>query len=383
MNILLVIPSNTGTIASVSYNLYCGLRKQLNVKVYTACLGQYDTSGYQFDDVFKLGQGGKGLLSKISSRVFGLRRIKKEKGIDISIATLLGAIYWNILAGCGEFKIGVFHTKLLQKKYEGRLIYWIYYLADKLFVARLDKMIAVNKSAFNDLMRLHNDRNRIELVYNIHNFNTIERLALDEIENVDEKEIFDGGHIILYVGALYCNVKGTDRLVEAFSKVVKHYGDYKLVFIGGDAEGSLEKLKQIAVQLGIMDSVYFFGQKANPYQYMRRAEMLVSPSRDEGLPGVIIESLSLGTKVVATNSSIGVWEIMQCESSYDSQLYEVRETDFGYITPNILDNENKTVDFLSQAILTCIGKEFNNWNKFDKARFSEEHVIQHFIRLQS
>jgi glycosyltransferase involved in cell wall biosynthesis len=378
MNVLLVIPSNIGTIASVSFNLYRGLCNQKNLTVYVACLGEYRDEGFKFDNLYKLGERNHG-ISKILSRVFELKKIKKERNIDISIATLLGAIYWNVLSGIGEKKIGLFHTRLSQQKYYGRLNYWIHYLADKFLCERLDKMIAVNKSAYCDLNKLHKKKSGISLVYNTHNFDEIRNLSQEKMENEFEQELFKH-QTILYVGSLNSNIKGTDRLLRSFVRVHEIYPTYKLVYVGGDVDGSLASLEDNVEKFGLSDSVYFLGCKRNPYKYMKSADLLVSPSRDEGLPGVIIESLSLGTKVVATNSSMGIWEIMQCDKQYDESLDKLYETSFGFITPNILDDEDKTVDYLSQGICKCIEKEYNIKVLFDKSRFSEESVIPHFIK---
>lgn len=378
MNVLLVIPSNTGTIASVSYNLYKGLCNQKNLTVYVACLSEYREDGFKFNNLYQLGERNRG-ISKILSRVFELKKIKKERNIDISIATLLGAIYWNVLSGVGEKKIGLFHTRLSQQKYYGRLNYWIHYLADKFLCERLDKMIAVNKSAYCDLKKLHKKKSGISLVYNTHNFDEIRNLSQEKMDNEFELELFKH-HTILYVGSLNSNIKGTDRLLRSFVRVHEIYPAYKLVYVGGDVDGSLTSLKDNVAKLGLSDSVYFLGRKRNPYKYMNSAELLISPSRDEGLPGVIIESLSLGTKVVATNSSMGVWEIMQCDNEYDVSLDKLYETSFGFITPNILDDEDKTVDYLSQGICKCIEKEYDIKVQFNISRFSEESVIPHFIK---
>lgn len=376
-NILLIIPENTGTIASVSFDLYLGLRKQHNIIVYVACLGPYSDYGFQFDNVLKLGNEVKGSWGKIYSRTFKLRKIKKKYAIEESISTLLGATYWNVLSSIGEYKIGLFHTKLSQRKSAGRLVYAVSYLANKILCPHLDKLIAVNKTAFNDLAKMFGITPKIELAYNIHNFNRISELSCIPL-NKDEASIFKTP-VILYVGGLYHNVKGTDRLIKAFETIHEELKSYSLVFIGGDYDNSLPQLKTLVQDFQLENKVFFFGKKDNPYMYMKKADMLISPSRDEGLPGVLIEALSLGIKCVATNSSEGVWEIMECDNEYSAGLHSIKKTNYGYITPNIICDENFTIACLASAILNCAANEFQINGRFNKARFSEEQIIPHYL----
>lgn len=378
MKVLLIIPENTGTIASVSYDLYIGLCKQANTTVYVACLGPYIEAGFQFHNVTRL-ESSKGLIHSIKSRFIGLKRLKKRLKIDISISTLLGATYWNVLSGIGEYKIGVFHTRLSQTKYGGIIFYFVNYILNKILCVRLDKMIAVNRSAFLDLKALHRKKACIELVYNIHNIQKIKDLSIMPITDNTETAIFNN-KIILYVGNLYCTIKGTDRLIKAFANVHVAFPLYKLVFIGGDPDNSMRTLNELVLKYALTDSVYFLGRKDNPYKYIENAEMLVSPSRDEGLPGVLIEALAIGKKCVATNSSIGVWEIMQCANDFDAKLKDIYQTKFGIICPNDLNDENYTVDKLSLAIKTCITTDYNDIKDFDTSRFSEEEIIPHYIK---
>lgn len=112
---------------------------------------------------------------------------------------------------------------------------------------------------------------------------------------------------------------------------------------------------------------------------MKRSRMLVLPSRSEGLPGVIIESLALGTKVVSTNSSLGVWEIMESEAFYEKHLLHNVMTSFGIITPNLLDDEEFTINSLVQGVITCLSIDFPLLNLFDKSRFEEDTVVNKLL----
>lgn len=378
MNVLLIIPENTGTIASVSYDLYIGLCKQANTTVYVACLGPYVNTGFQFENVFKLmNHGNTGALGKLYNRIHKLRKLKKEYKIELSISTLLGATYWNVLSGISDYKVGIFHTKLSQRKSAGYMTYLISYIVTRLLCKHLDKLIAVNKSAYMDLKGIFKTKD-IELVYNIHNFSNISSKASLPLTDKREIELFKN-NVILYVGGLYHNIKGTDRLIKAFAKIKSYAQNLKLVYIGEDTDHSLPLLLKTIQEFSLQEDVFFLGKKSNPYQYMKQSLMLVSPSRDEGLPGVLIEALSLGLKCVATNSSEGIWEIMQCDNDYNPHLSVIKQTLFGYITPNLINNETFTIDCLAEAIRKCLNTEFHIIENFNTNRFSAESIISHYL----
>ncbi len=376
MNILLIIPENRGTIASVSYNLYQALKKSSSHSIYVACLGPYVKNGYIFENVFMFHQHG---MLKFIDRTIGLKRIKKKLNVDLSISTLLGCNYWNVLSGIGEKKIGVFHTKLIQRKESsGLLNYIMHYLCVELICVNLDKAIAVNYGTYQDLQNLFHSHVKVDLAYNIHDFERIKNLSLEPIEDIVEQKIFENA-VLLYVGGLYQNIKGTDRLLKAFSMLKEQ--SLNLVLIGGDGEGALHNLRKMAVEYGVADHVFFLGYKENPYKYMNSAEVLVSPSRSEGLPGVLIEALSLGVKCVATNSSEGVWEIMECEDSYNPNLDYNYKTEYGIIAPNNLNDETYTEKKLSEAIYAAWSSDFPEITRFNINRFSADTVLEHYLEV--
>jgi glycosyltransferase involved in cell wall biosynthesis len=60
----------------------------------------------------------------------------------------------------------------------------------------------------------------------------------------------------------------------------------------------------------LQDHCQLPGFKSNPYNFMANADIFVLPSRWEGLPTVLIEALSLGVPVIATDCPSGPHEIL-------------------------------------------------------------------------
>lgn len=111
----------------------------------------------------------------------------------------------------------------------------------------------------------------------------------------------ENGRVILFVGNFY-DIKNPGLLVEAHARLCADpdLSDCRLVLIGG---GPLaDALQQNAAHLGTSDRVVFVGRKDAPAvaRYMQAADVLALPSRNEGVPNVILEAFACGLPVVAS-----------------------------------------------------------------------------------
>lgn len=104
--------------------------------------------------------------------------------------------------------------------------------------------------------------------------------------------------VLLYVGRLV-PIKGCDYLLNSCSILDSRKINWKLLLIGdGPLQSNLELL---AKKLKISDRVYFKGYQTNTIEFMRNADLLVLPSRSEGMSNALLEAVSVGLPIVATD----------------------------------------------------------------------------------
>jgi glycosyltransferase involved in cell wall biosynthesis len=107
-------------------------------------------------------------------------------------------------------------------------------------------------------------------------------------------------------------VKRHDFLFRVMAEVLKVYPDTKLHLLGtGVLEPELRRQVQF---LNIEKSVVFHGFQANPFPFLRNADLYLLTSDYEGLPNALIETLSLGTPAISRNCPGGVSEIARYTS---------------------------------------------------------------------
>lgn len=151
--------------------------------------------------------------------------------------------------------------------------------------------------------------NKTRVIYN--NVNTPRIKELSKVPAIEFGHKFTVG----FVGNLYEEGKGIKYLIKAFYYVKKAATDCLLIIIGTGPDEL--KLKQLCVSLDLQDNVIFTGWVENPLQYMKGFDLLVLPSLHEAFGMVLVESMFVGTPVIASRVG-GIPEVLK----YDELLFE-------------------------------------------------------------
>ncbi|WP_448412361.1 glycosyltransferase family 4 protein [Mycolicibacterium sp. XJ652] len=124
-----------------------------------------------------------------------------------------------------------------------------------------------------------------------------------------------GGVEILCVGRL-CRQKGQDLLIRAASQLPDSPCSVTLTLIGSGR--SEQELRRLASELNV--EVDFLGNLTNLVDHYRRADIVVLPSRWEGVPLVALEAISCGCALLLTEPAadpqLREWA-MTCEPSVE------------------------------------------------------------------
>lgn len=132
----------------------------------------------------------------------------------------------------------------------------------------------------------------IELIYNGFDVEEIRRKA-------DQPEVFQiEDDSILWIGRLDDN-KDPLMALCIFSKVIDRSPGTHLYFVG---QGDLrQEVEETAHNLGLSDRVHFLGYQPNPYPLIRSSHCVLSTSKQEGFPTVLMEALALGKPFVCSD----------------------------------------------------------------------------------
>lgn len=171
-------------------------------------------------------------------------------------------------------------------------------------MGEFDEYVAVSRRAAETQRVAKGLKNTPRVIYNLLDISDIEekaKLTQSEITRSDAANI-------IYLGRLSPE-KGVDRLFDAIVELHGSVRPFRLWIVGDDYYTSHGKSENVRLMLerevrdkGLSEIVTFLGDRPNPYPYLKAADLMVLPSRKEGMGIVIWESLVCGTPVVATDS---------------------------------------------------------------------------------
>lgn len=182
---------------------------------------------------------------------------------------------------------------------------WTLSAATRSLYPRADAIIAVSRGAAADLVRFGVRARRLATIHN-----PVIRGDFEETvrAKADHPWLAGGGvPVIVTVGRL-TRAKDHRLLLAAFQQV-RRKRQARLMVVG---DGELkDHLEAEAERLGVAQDVAFLGHIANPFPYMREAELFVLSSAWEGFGNALVEAMGTGTPVVATDCPHGPREILE------------------------------------------------------------------------
>lgn len=111
---------------------------------------------------------------------------------------------------------------------------------------------------------------------------------------------------IVTVGRLEIRSKRQDVLIRSFAKMIyenNSLSDYTLVIYGDGTDK--ERLTELTMQLGIANSVKFAGVISDVENTIKDASLFVFTSEHEGIPNAIVEAMTVGLPIIATDCKPG------------------------------------------------------------------------------
>lgn len=167
--------------------------------------------------------------------------------------------------------------------------------ANRRLYRHFDNVAAVSDSvgrAFVDC--LPELRERVVTVRNICNTDEVRALA------ADSPVIYRGTGKVLVTVARLSAEKGLLRCLPIFADLSDRGADFEWHIVGG---GPLEgELRSRIAELGLSDRVILEGEQANPYRYMKNADLFFLPSYHEAAPMVFAEAQALGLPILTTET---------------------------------------------------------------------------------
>ena len=251
-----------------------------------------------------------------------IRRIKRRERFDVTIGFLPGPTIANELTRLPGEKTIMSVRNYTSLRDAGRFNAW----KTRFLASRANCIVAVSRRAAQDLRdNFGVAEDKLRVVYNM-----VDPSALAVDCDPSAPFLRGAGPLVVTMGRLH-GQKGHWHLLRAFAEVLKTVPDARLALLG-DGE-YMQRLEDLAVQLGIADRVFFPGFVVGPHGYVRRSQLFVLTSLYEGMPNAMLEAMACGVPVVSADCLSGPREILAPDTPVSETASGLERARYGILTP--------------------------------------------------
>ncbi len=248
--------------------------------------------GSASDEVIFLNYSSKQVRGLKLAAIADFKKIVASRNFTLCIAHRFKPIYIALL-GSKLPVIGVHHAF---GDYKRRSRQWLAnHFRDRL------RLLGVS-NAVRDDMRACLPKFKPEHIETLYNRIDVEAVQAEQVSREEARQHLGlplDAWIVGNVGRLHPD-KDQTTLIKGFAKALPELPTGSMLAIMGS--GRLEQqLKQLAIDLGIADSVRFLGQVARGRRYFKAFDLFVLTSDHEPFGMVLLEAMAAGVPVIATD----------------------------------------------------------------------------------
>ena len=305
-------------------------------------------------------------------RVVALKKLKKEREIDVSLSFGKTANLANTLSKTQGKTISAVHAYAgVTQGVLNRIIYRF-----------SDCVVGCSKKICSDIIQCFPEyENKVECVENPYDQKTIWAQGNETVE-----DFTFGAHVVVAHGRLN-EVKNHQRLIKSFSLVVQEISDAQLLVIG---EGEMRpELEELIRRYNVEKNVSLLGFRKNPFAYLEKSTVYALTSYSEGFPNALVEAMFF-LPVISVDCKSGPREILS-DGVIDQVCDGIEEADYGILVspakkrewnPELTDDDR----FLASAILSVLNDPEKRQRMKEKARlraeqFSYENYREKLIKI--
>jgi glycosyltransferase involved in cell wall biosynthesis len=222
-----------------------------------------------------------------------LRRLIREQGFDIVHCHQYTPFFYGVLASSMTSSKLVFteHGRFYPDRYRYKALF-----INPILALLTSGLVAISEATRLALARYEfMPIKRIQVIYN-----GIRGLQADsdEVRALRGQLGLPAGAFIVGTVSRLDKVKNQEMMLRAFARFRQVVGQAWLLLVGDGPER--EHLERLAEQLGIADQVKFVGFIREPANYLALMDIFLLSSHTEGTSMTLLEAMSLGVPIVAT-----------------------------------------------------------------------------------